>query len=310
MFIIHNRLIILSMALAISSCNDTNPAEADQKGNNHSPQKADSNTQVAAGAGKSIQGPAGALYVDDGGSGGIPVVLVHSFGGSTAHWKAQLEHLRTNRRVIAFDLRGHGRSNAPAANDYAVASLADDIAAVVDSLHLDRFILVAHSMGGTWSTAYTSKHPDRVAGLLLAATPGKTPAEQAKPIIASLESDSFQKTMDNFIQQLLVDAQPTVQRKVLQGSNQIPRPAAIHIIKSIFQYDPLPALKRYKGPLLIVSTTREEQPPNTLHKQLPNIPYKAVDGASHWIQLDKPDEFNTILDEFLSGVEKEEGSKK
>src|SRR5688500_3185315 len=49
-----------------------------------------------------IQGPAGKMTVDDGGTGGIPVIFLHSFGGSISHWKEQLQHLRKDRRAIAF----------------------------------------------------------------------------------------------------------------------------------------------------------------------------------------------------------------
>src|SRR5438552_1325242 len=49
----------------------------------------------------SITGPAGRLHVDDGGSGGPPVVFVHSFAGSSAHWASQLAHLRPRRRAGA-----------------------------------------------------------------------------------------------------------------------------------------------------------------------------------------------------------------
>jgi pimeloyl-ACP methyl ester carboxylesterase len=90
---------------------------------------------------KRITGPAGLLHVDDGGAAGVAVVFVHSFAGNGAHWSAQLAHLRPKRRAVAFDLRGHGQSQSPA-HDYAVESLAGDIAAVVDGLGIKRFVLV------------------------------------------------------------------------------------------------------------------------------------------------------------------------
>jgi len=67
-----------------------------------------------------ISGPAGFLHIDDGGAVGVPVVFVHSFAGSTAHWAMQLAHLRKTRRAVAFDLRSHGQSASPARDDYAV----------------------------------------------------------------------------------------------------------------------------------------------------------------------------------------------
>jgi hypothetical protein len=57
-----------------------------------------------------VEGKAGRLRVSDGGAGGIPVVLVHGLGSDLAVWRAQLDHLRAGRRAIAYDQRGHGRS--------------------------------------------------------------------------------------------------------------------------------------------------------------------------------------------------------
>jgi pimeloyl-ACP methyl ester carboxylesterase len=254
--------------------------------------------------GTRIKGPAGSLFVDDGGTGGIPVVFLHSFGGSTEHWEKQLAHLRKKRRAVAFDFRGHGKSDLPMDSNYSTQSIAEDLKSVIDSLGIDRFILVGHSMGGASAITYVSIEPERVAGLVLVGAPGKTPAAQAEPIIASLESDQYEKVMDDYMKSLLVDAKPGVDSLVLKGSKQISKEASLLIIKEIFAYDPLPLLQRYPGPKLIVATTREAEQPNALFKQLGDVPYKTVGGTSHWVQLDKPEEFNKILDEFIDRVEK------
>ena len=290
------------MILLLLSCNNSSKTETDNNS------KTDTmNTATIEKKNKpinNIKGAAGHLYVDDGGNGGIPVLFVHSFGGSTQHWAAQLEHLRTNRQAVAFDLRGHGQSDAPGNNDYNVESLTNDIAAVADSLKLKRFMLVGHSMGGSAAIAYAGKHPDRVAGLLLTGTPGKTPKEQAAPIIASLESDKYEKVMEDYMKQLLANAKPETEKLEREGMNKISKEASLSIIKAAFQFDPLPSLRNYPGPKLIVSASKDEQP-GSLHQLLPEIPFKKVEGTSHWIQMDKPDEFNKILDGFLEKVEKE-----
>ena len=59
-----------------------------------------------------IQGEEGYIFVDDGGSGNLPVVFTHSFGGDVSHWTNQLSHIRETRRAVALDFRGHGKSDA------------------------------------------------------------------------------------------------------------------------------------------------------------------------------------------------------
>lgn len=245
-----------------------------------------------------VQGPAGRLHVNDGGSGGLPVVFVHSFAGSSAHWSNQLAHLRRTRRAVALDLRGHGQSAAPDSNAYAVDALASDIAAVVDGLRLERFVLVGHSMGGAASIAYAGAHPDRVAGLVLVGTPGKSPPEQSSKIMASMEAD-YEKVSGGYWKTLLTNAQPSVETQIRSEMGRLPRDAALAIIGAIFAYDPEPALRAYPGPKLLVDTQHGDTP-GSLHNLAPEIPRKVVNGTSHWPHMDKPEEFNKILDEFLA----------
>ena len=249
-----------------------------------------------------IKGPSGLLYVEDGGEGGIPVLFAHSFGGNTTQWENQREHLEGERRVVTFDFREHGQSEAPADKNFSAQAMADDIAAVADSLKLGRFVLIGHSQGGSAAIAYASAHPDRVAGLVLAGTPGKSDPEQAKQVVSSLKTDAYQKVMDQYMARLLTDAKPEVNSAVSKDVKKISRETSIKIIESLFQYDPIPDLKAYKGPVLIISTSSEDSQPNTLASQLPDIDHKTIAGTSHWSQLDKPEEFNRILDEFLKTI--------
>ena len=247
-----------------------------------------------------IEGPAGVIHIDDGGTGGVPVVFVHSFAGSSAHWPSQLAHLRATRRAIAFDLRGHGQSAAPTSDDYRVESLAQDLAAVIDGLQLDRVVIVGHGLGASVATAYASRQPDRVAGLLLVVPPGKVPGEQAKKTIQALESD-FEKVSAGYYDKLLTRAQPNVRTMILSDAEQLPRDAALALIRASQEYDAVAALQRYPGPKLSVVTPSNETPID-LHKVMPELAHLRIEGTSHWPQLDRPDEFNRHMDDFLARI--------
>lgn len=247
-----------------------------------------------------IAGPAGSLYIDDGGTGGIPVVFVHSFAGSGRHWTAQLDHLRQSRRAVAIDLRGHGRSDPPTTNAYGADSLASDIAAAVDALGFERFVLVGHSMGGVAAIAYAGAHPDRLAGLVMVGTPGTTPGPQAQQVMTAMKAD-YEKTTGEYWNKLLTGAQPDVQTQVLADMKKVPQDASLTMIEAIFMYDPVPALRKYPGPKLIVDTPHGESP-GALYHLAPEIPRQVITDTSHWPQMDKPLAFNQILDEFLATV--------
>jgi pimeloyl-ACP methyl ester carboxylesterase len=245
-----------------------------------------------------IAGPAGQIHVDDGGIDGLPVLLLHSYAGSSAHWNAQLTHLRRRRRALAMDLRGHGRSGAPSSGDYSIDSLAEDVAAVADALELRRFVLVGHSMGGATAVAYAGKHPRRVAGLVLAGTPGKSPPEEARKIMGALQAD-YDKVMTGYWNSLFEGAEPSVREVLEADMRHIGREPSMAMIGAIFEFDPLPDLSRYPGPKLIIDASHGDSP-MALHRQVPEVSRKVISGTSHWAHMDKPQEFNRLLDEFLA----------
>ena len=257
--------------------------------------------QQPEGGEQSVTGPAGAIYVDDGGGKeGLPVLFLHAFAGDSSQWADQLAHLRHHRRAIAIDLRGHGKSAAPKDGDYRVEAMVNDVEAVVQKLQLPRFVLVGHSLGGAVAIKYAGAHPDRVAGLVVVGAPGRMPPEQSKQILGAIETN-YDATMKGYWEKLVDGAQPRVRTTILDRMDSVQREPALAIMRALFADDPLPSLDRYKGPKLIVYTASGNTPID-LQNARPDIPNVKMEGTSHWPQLDKPAVFNAALDEFLAKV--------
>jgi pimeloyl-ACP methyl ester carboxylesterase len=251
----------------------------------------------------------GALSIDDGGRGGLPVIFVHSLAGNTSQWSAQLEHLRTSRRAIALDLRGHGRSKPPADGDYAIKSLAADIDTIVGRIGLAEFVLVGHSMGGIVALAYADDHPARVAGILLVDPAGdvrKVPADDIRQFMGAIDSGAYTEAIEDWWNQMLAGSDDAIRSRVIQDLRNTPQETVVGIFKATLQYDPLPALGGYRGPILSIITPFNDAP-YSLHRLHPALPHRKFHGTGHWLQLDKPVEFNRLLDEFLLSVEKRIG---
>ena len=101
------------------------------------------------------------------------IVFVHGFGGRATQWVYQLNGFSQSNRVIAFDLRGHGRSDKPASG-YNMANIQTDLEIVLDTLGIvQNIILVGHSFGGAVISEFAATHPSRVNKLVLIATAGK-----------------------------------------------------------------------------------------------------------------------------------------
>ena len=153
--------------------------------------------------------------------------------------------------------------------------------------------------------AYADSHANRVAGLVLVGTPGKTPVEISRQIVASLQSDKYRQVMDDYREKLVANAKPEVATKVKEGVKKISRETSIKIIQAAFEFDPIDKIKRYKGPKLIIQTPNEQKQPNSLHNQVPGVPAKTIEGTRHWPQLDKPEVFNQMLDDFLGEIKRQ-----
>jgi len=106
-------------------------------------------------------------YLDWGDADAPAVVCVHGYTGSAQAFNALARHLPARFHLIAPDVRGHGESAWSAAAAYQYADQADDLAALVDRLGLDKFVLIGTSMGGIIAMAYAVAHPERLRGLVI-----------------------------------------------------------------------------------------------------------------------------------------------
>jgi pimeloyl-ACP methyl ester carboxylesterase len=104
---------------------------------------------------------------DDRGTGPV-TVLLHPFPLTRTTWAGLADALAVHRRVIAVDARGFGES--PLTGPFAIADIADDVAALLDRLSITRATLVGMSMGGYAALAFAARHRDRLSALVLADT--------------------------------------------------------------------------------------------------------------------------------------------
>ena len=109
-----------------------------------------------------------AVAVSDAGDG-PPVLLLHGLACGKRMWFHQIRALRRRFRVIAYDLRGHGQTDAPAvATEYSAAHLARDLVGVLDALDIKQAAIVGFSLGGGPALALAASKPERVSRLVLA----------------------------------------------------------------------------------------------------------------------------------------------
>jgi pimeloyl-ACP methyl ester carboxylesterase len=258
-----------------------------------------SSSREVAAMSRRIAGPGGKLGVDDGGAGPA-VVFLHSLAGNTSQWSAQLEHVRRTRRAVALDLRGHGRSDPPSDQRYLIEAQVADVDAVADALSLDRFAVVGHSLGAGVALDYAAARPARVTHLLVADPIGdgtQTPEAEVRPFLEALDSPAYTETIEGYWSSI-AGSDGAVLERLLTDLRATPRETVVRGLHAVMAYDPKPALAGLRMPTLAVVTPANDFP-YSMHRLGSGLPHRVVDGTGHWLQIERPSEFNRILDRFL-----------
>jgi pimeloyl-ACP methyl ester carboxylesterase len=251
-----------------------------------------------------VAGPAGTLSVRVAGAGDLPVVFVHSGAGTARHWDAQMRHFGATRRAVALDLRAHGQSAPADDGAYSVDSFAADVAAVADSLALERFILVGQSLGSAVALAYAAAHPDRVAGLVLIDAAGDlrgAPPEEIRAWLDGFGPETYREASEAHWENVLEGARPEVREEVLRDLRRTPRLAVVGALESVVSFDPVGALRRYAG-LTIAIVTPHADGPEGLQSQVEGLRVVRIPGLSHWPQMDRPDDVNAVIGDMIEDV--------
>ena len=252
-----------------------------------------------------VNGPAGKLHAEVRGSGGLPVVLIPSLAGSTRHWEPQLAHLASQRQVVAIDLRGHGRSDPPASPAFQLRDYARDVKAVLDALGIREAVIVGHSMGSAVALTCASDEPSRVRAMLLVDPvddPFKRPADaDSETFLKDLEGAEYPTLIERYWKQILTNAAPGVAPLVLGDLRATPQRTVVESMRALARFDSSGALTAFKGPVMSVTTPLNDFP-SSLHRVHAWLPHHRMTEVSHWPQLDRPAEFNKVLDGFLEGL--------
>ncbi|TAL52064.1 alpha/beta hydrolase [Pandoraea sp.] len=143
------------------------------------------------------------IHLTQRGESELALVFLHYWGGSSRTWGPVIDALSGQFRTVAVDQRGWGASQA-SVQGYAIADLADDAQAVVDTLGLRRYVLVGHSMGGKVAQLLAARRPHGLAGVVLVAPSPPTPtvladAQRAAMVCAYDSRESIEWVLDNVL---------------------------------------------------------------------------------------------------------------
>ncbi len=236
-----------------------------------------------------------------GGKGREALVFVHCWTCNSDFWRGQTKAF-PNLRVIAMDLPGHGRSDKPQAN-YTMNYFARAVAAVMRDAGVKRAVLVGHSMGTPIVREFYRLYPEQTLGLVIVdgALRPFAPKEQTEQFMALMRAN-YKPVATQMIDGMLApvkDAQ--LKAEIRTAMLSTPDYVALSAMngmadEKIYERDSI------KVPVLAVLAKSPFWQPDTeafLRSLAANLDFQMWEGLSHFLMMEKPQDFNQALRAFL-----------
>jgi pimeloyl-ACP methyl ester carboxylesterase len=245
-----------------------------------------------------------ALYYEDDGQGDPPILLVHGWCCDHTYFAPQFERYQREHRVVAVDLRGHGRSDTPE-QDYTMAGFADDLAWLCAELGLTRPVVIGHSMGGVIALELAARHPDLPSAVVAVDSPLLPPQALSGAIaevVAGLKSPAYRDVSQQFVgSRLFIEGDdPEVKARVVEAMSAAPQHVMASAMENIFSWDGEAAARRCAVPLLVLSAAAPLIDMARLKELCPQMLHGQTVGAGHFHQLLVPDQVNAMIDRFMA----------
>jgi 3-oxoadipate enol-lactonase len=248
-------------------------------------------------------------WTQEGRAGAPAVLLAHGLLSDHRMWDRVVELVSRDFSVLRYDLRGHGRSNAPPA-PYTMAQLADDVPVLLDALGLDRVHFVGTSLGGMIGQQLGARHAQRLLSLTLANTGAAQAARQAweeritvvrRNGVAALADATLDRWFPAAFQRAMPGEIARMRSILLDTSNEGYIGCA-SAVRDLAQLDLLPLIQ---VPTLVIAGTLDEAIPHAATAKLAEL----VRGAKlvslptgHQAAVEHPEAFAEAWLAFARGI--------
>ena len=246
------------------------------------------------------------IFVGDYGSG-TPLVLVHGFLGSTDMWEPQIEHFKENFRILAPALPGFGKSNKVKSCD-SIECMAKAILNSLKIRQIEKFKLLGHSMGGMIVQEMARLTSDKILKLICYGTSsrGNIPGrfETIDESREKLKMNGLEVTANRIAKTWFINEDKAKYFYLCENAGkQTSLEAADNGLIAMKNWSGMNNLKNIKNETLIIWGDQDRaynySQVETLKNNISNSSLKIINGCSHNVHLEKPDEFNNCVSDFL-----------
>lgn len=227
---------------------------------------------------------------------GPAIIFVHGWTCDDSSWASQVPAFSDKYQVITLDLPGHGQSGAPAPDGFSMDLFAAAVEAVRAEAGAEKAVLVGHSMGAVVIRQYALAHPEQVAGLVAVDGPldvrGFAGRPGAPPTLTAEQREGMIRGM--FIE----ETAPELQEHILAMMLGTPEATAAGAMGAMFGASQ--STEVIAAPTLSVVAGTGNVPDTAAAEDIiPDWEATQVAGTGHFLMMEKPEEFNRLLTEFL-----------
>jgi pimeloyl-ACP methyl ester carboxylesterase len=252
-------------------------------------------------------------YEDHGDNRSYPLILIHPIGGNVLIWHHEISLLlKSGFRVIAYELRGHYRTNMGKVGAYTMQDLVNDLHQLLKHLNIKRCSIVGHSIGGIIASMYAAEYPDSVdAIVLINSSPRKFKEKDLEKhfktrevairdgieALAEYKLRNFDETRD-----LLKDKRHSDFFRDVFTKTSVEGFVAATIALYTIPENVVEKLQTSNCKVFAIVGSDDDVFTRLLKEtkeEMPEMELKVLGGSDHWVIIEKPKEMYDILMNFL-----------
>ena len=255
-------------------------------------------------------------YSDQGPDNTPVIIFIHGFPFNKSMWDKQVDALKDNYRVIAYDVRGHGQSDE-GKEDFSIDSFVNDLVGLIDALKIDKVVLCGLSMGGYIALNAVEKHPKRFEALVLSDTQCIADAPEVKEnrlnTIESIKKTGVADFAYESIKKLFAPESFSTKKKEIAAVREMIMNTSKHSLCNTLnalaeRKETCSHLHKINMPVLIMVGKEDKittlAAARFMHENIKDSYLAILEQSGHVANMENPEEFNIQLKLFLRRLEK------
>ncbi len=246
-------------------------------------------------------------YQVDGPVNAPTLVFINSIGTNLHMWDSQVERLSHVLRIVRYDCRGHGASDAPA-GPYTIEQLGNDLLALLDTLQIEQANICGLSLGGVIALWFAIEHPHRVARAIFANTAARIGTTQSWDVrIEAVKKGGMAAILDTVLARFLSanfrQHHPEMVQKI-SNMIEVTNPVGyIGACEALREADLRAKIHDIHTPSLIMAGALDESTPPSQSRELNAAIHGSqltiFDEVAHLSNIERPDEFSELVLSFI-----------